>query len=223
MSRAVEQAYQFIRQGIQEGRYAPGERLKETELVAACGVSRTPVRAAISRLVAEDFLEAERNQGARVKVWQRADVDELFDLRALLEGYAAARAAEHIQPAQLAGLEAAVADMDKALAGRGALTRKTSEFLRLNRIVHSTIWEASSSERLVSMLSRLVEQSLQVRTARAYSLERLAESHHHHQELVKALAARDGLWAESTMRSHIRAARDALVRDEGSRSSCSSG
>ncbi len=214
MSRAVEQAYTVIRQGILDGRMLPGERLKEAELVDECGVSRTPVRAAISRLVAEDFLEAEPNQGARVKVWQQQDIDELFDLRALLEGYAASRAAQHISPTQLADIERSIDEMDQVLIAKGRLAHKTAEFLRLNRVVHSTIWQASTSERLVSMLSRLVEQSLQVRTARAYSLARLAESHHHHKELAKALAARDSLWAESTMRSHIRAAREALVQDE---------
>jgi DNA-binding GntR family transcriptional regulator len=61
------------------------------------------------------------------------------------------------------------------------------------------------------MLTRLVEQALQVRTAATFTVARIAESHHHHQELLQALTARDPLWAEAIMRSHIRAAQASLT------------
>ncbi|MEM1230326.1 MAG: GntR family transcriptional regulator [Pseudomonadota bacterium] len=213
MPNAAEHAYQRIRENILSGRYQPGQRLTEAELVEACGVSRTPVRTAISRLVSEDFLETNRNQGARVKRWDPAELDELFELRGLLEGHAAARAATRITPAQLAKIDAAITDMDGILQGRAGQLKKAREFLRLNRVVHSTVWEAAGSTHLLAMLSRLVEQSLQVRTVRSFSLERLAESHHHHLELQRALHVRDPQWCESVMRSHIRAARAALALD----------
>jgi DNA-binding GntR family transcriptional regulator len=214
MANAAEHAYEQIRERILSGRYQPGQRLTEAELVDACGVSRTPVRTAINRLVSEDFLEASRNQGARVKRWDNTELDELFELRALLEGHAAARAASRITASQLETLDQAVADMDRILAGRSAHLRKAREFLRLNRIVHSTVWEAADSQHLLAMLGRLVEQSLQVRTVRAFSLARLSESHHHHLELQRALHAQDPLWCEAVMRSHIRAARQALAVDQ---------
>lgn len=216
MANAAEHAYEHIREQILSGRYLPGQRLTEAELVAACGVSRTPVRTAINRLVSEDFLEASRNQGARVKRWDNDELDELFELRALLEGHAAARAASRITAPQLKTLDQAIADMDQILAGRSARLRKAREFLRLNRIVHSTVWEAAHSQHLLAMLGRLVEQSLQVRTVRAFSLTRLSESHHHHLELQRALHARDPLWCEAVMRSHIRAARQALALEQES-------
>ena len=92
MSRAVDTAYGKIREGILSGTFAPGDHLKEAELVSFCGVSRTPVRSALNRLVTDDLVELYRNQGARVKAWPADDFDDLFTLRALLEGYAAARA-----------------------------------------------------------------------------------------------------------------------------------
>jgi len=212
MSRAVEIAYEKVREGILSGVFAPGDHLKEAELVDYCGVSRTPVRSALNRLAADDLITLHRNQGARVKEWPAEDVDDLFALRTLLEGYAAARAADRISLKQLDKIRVAIDEMDAVLTSRKPLPDKTSEFLRLNSVVHSSIWEASGSARLQSMLTRLVEQALQVRTAATFTLDRIAESHHHHQELLGALQVGDSLWAEAIMRSHIRAAQASLKR-----------
>jgi len=211
MSRAVDTAYGKIREGILSGSFAPGVHLKEAELVSFCGVSRTPVRSALNRLVTDDLVELYRNQGARVKAWPADDFDDLFTIRAVLEGYAAARAAERISSDQINRIEESIAEMDAVLASHKPRKELITEFLRLNAVVHSCIWQASGSARLQSMLSRLVEQALQARTAAHFTLARVAESHHHHQELLRALQNRDPLWAEAIMRSHIRAARVSLI------------
>ncbi len=211
MSRAVEIAYVKVREGILSGAFAPGAHLKEAELVEFCGVSRTPIRSALNRLVADDLIEMHRNQGARVKEWSADDVDDLFTLRALLEGFAAAQASTRISLIQLDIISNAIEEMDAVLESRGPVAKKTSEFLRLNAVVHGCIWEASGSPRLERMLTRLVEQSLQARTAATFTVARIAESHHHHQELLHALRARDPMWAEAIMRSHIRAAQASLT------------
>jgi DNA-binding GntR family transcriptional regulator len=211
LSSAADRAYAAIRAGILDGTFAPNTRLKETELVCFCGVSRTPVREALRRLAAEDFVVIQRNQGAQVKSWSDEDLDDLFSLRALLEGYAAARAATRITPIQLNKIAAAIAEMDATLAGSAPQQRKVAEFLRLNRIVHEQVWEAAGSERLVTMLSRLVEQAIMAHTAARFSLDRVAQSHHHHQELLRALRSGDPAWSEAIMQNHIRAARHALT------------
>lgn len=203
-------AYQAIRAGIQDGTFGPGVRLTEAELVGFCGVSRTPVREALRRLAAEDFVEIGRNQGARVKGWSQKDLDDLFSLRGLLEGHAAARAADRVTAVQLGRLREALEQMDCVLATRDSQARKVAHFLEMNRRVHETIWEAADSERLCRMLARLVEQSLVAHTARRYSLARLEQSHRHHWEVLRALEAGDAVWAESVMTSHIHAARVAL-------------
>jgi DNA-binding GntR family transcriptional regulator len=211
MSHAVETAYEKVREGILSGAFAPGTHLKEAELVEFCGVSRTPVRSALNRLAAEDLIELYRNQGARVKEWPEDDVADLFALRALLEGHAASLASTRISLNQIEIIEESIQEMDAVLASRRPLNEKVQEFLRLNSIVHATIWDASGSARLRSILSKLVEQALQVRTAARFNLERIAESHHHHRELLQALKVGDGMWAEAIMRSHIRAAQASLA------------
>jgi DNA-binding GntR family transcriptional regulator len=210
MSKAAEHAYRTIRESILSGEFAPNSRLKETELVEKCGYSRTPVREALRRLAAEDFIAINRNQGAQVKAWSAAEIDDLFQLRALLEGYTAARASHHISLIQLNIIQDAIHAMDAVLASDKTPEKKMEDFLEFNQIVHTTVWEAAGSERLERMLTHLIEQALVIRTARKFSIERIAQSHNHHEELLKALKAGDAEWAESIMSSHIHAARHAL-------------
>ncbi len=206
MSQATDRAYERIRAGILNGEFPPAGRLKEKELVRICGVSRTPVREALGRLAAEDYVIVTRNQGAQVKAWTDGDMTDLFDLRALLEGHAAARAARLITPSCLRRLQDNIEEMEETLAGSANAEQKTETFLRLNRELHETVWSAAGSERLQSLLGRLVEQALVVRTAHQFSLDRIEQSQRHHRELVDALANGDPIWAEAVMRGHIRAA-----------------
>lgn len=204
---AVDRAYWKIRDGILSGKLTPNARLKEVELVEFCGVSRTPVREALRRLAADDFVSIQRNHGAQVKSWSREYLDDLFDLRALLEGYAARRAASRITETGLKKIKTAIEQMDDVLSTNFGQEKKVTEFLRLNRELHESIWEASGSERLKGMLGSLVEQALMVRTVKYFTIDRITISHYHHKEVLQALEVGDGVWAESIMTSHIRAAR----------------
>ena len=206
MSRAADHAYRCIRDAILAGALPPAGRLKEEELVALCGVSRTPVREALRLLAADDYVTLVRNQGAQVKAWSADDLEELFDLRAVLEGHAAARAAVRVSDADIRRMQASIDEMDALLASPTSLEQRIETFLRLNWALHESVWEAAGSVRLQTALVRLIEQAVIVRTARRYTLERMARSHQHHRELVAALRAGDASWAEATMRSHIRAA-----------------
>src|SRR2546426_12550534 len=89
-------ATELIREAIVDGRLAPGQRLKEEELARELGISRTPVREALLVLQSEGLVAAEPNRGATVRAHDAADLDDLHQLRALLEGYAARRAATRI-------------------------------------------------------------------------------------------------------------------------------
>ena len=206
LSLAADRAYERIRAGILSGEFAPASRLTEERLVRVCGVSRTPVREALGRLAAEDYVILTRNQGAQVKTWSDADIEELFDLRALLEGHAASLAAQHMDAPCLRLLRDNIEKMEAVFASCASDEKKTETFLRLNGQLHETIWRAAGSERLESLLGRLVEQALVVRTAHQFTMDRIVQSHQHHRDLVEALANGDSLWAEATMRGHIRAA-----------------
>src|SRR5207253_6186016 len=99
-------ATELIREAIVDGRLEPGRRLKEEELARELGISRTPVREALLVLQSEGLVAAEPNRGATVRSHDAEDLDDLYQLRALLEGYAARRAATRIAEEALGELAA---------------------------------------------------------------------------------------------------------------------
>ena len=216
-SSAAERAYAEVRGLILSGRAGPGTPLREQALASIVGVSRTPIREALRRLEAE--LYARRTASGRLVVadWNVGDIDDLFALRALLEGRAAARAVTRMTPTELANLKACNARIEAAIAKPEP---DIASFLIGNRQFHDLLIRASGSARLATLLSGLVEQAIVQQTAAHYGradLERSAQEHH---QLIQAIAARDAEWAESVMRAHIhralhafRAASDPSARD----------
>ncbi|MGD8325476.1 MAG: GntR family transcriptional regulator [Sphingomonadales bacterium] len=204
MSRASERAYQIIRRLILDAKLAPGEHLKEEELAETCGVSRTPVRDALRQLESEYYVTRAANQRTFVSEWTKGDIEDIFALRAMMEGYAAERAASRISAEAVEELRHHHSEIDKALRIQGEIDADT--FLSHNRSFHALITEAAASQRLTLMLQRLVEQPVVMRTFIAYRREDLLRSNQHHGELVDALAIHDADWARSVMTSHIQAA-----------------
>ena len=204
MSKAATKAYDAIRARILSGELAPGSHLKEEELAEVCGVSRTPLRDALRSLAADFYVSTVPNHGTYVSDWSVADIDDIFTLRGMLEGYAAQRAASRVTQAQINTMSSCCDDIDKALNRKS--TPDIDGFLAANRLLHQTITQAADSERLSLMLGRLVEQPIVVKTAMSYERDELRRSNDHHRELVSALQARDEKWAEAVMTSHIHAA-----------------
>ena len=203
MSRASDRAYSHIRSMILSGELQPGLQIREEALAELCGVSRTPVRDALRRLETELFIRRNESQRSFVADWSLDDLEEAFQLRAMLEAYAAKRAATRISWDQLARLRSHNDAIKQAI---GAAKPDISRFLDHNRHFHAIILEASASERLSGMLAQVTEQPVVLRTAQQYDLENLRRSHHEHEELVMAIDNRDGEWAAAVMTAHIRRA-----------------
>lgn len=201
MSKSSEKAYFAIRGMILEGAVRPGEHLSEEHLSAAIGVSRTPVRDALRRLEADYFVSIKANRGARVRGWDAEDVDDLFQLRAILEAFAARLAAERSTPAQIAELRKQIDLIDQALAAKPG--PDIERFLAANARFHQVICEASGNSRLSDMIASMVAQAVVVRTANVYSKKDLERSNAHHREMTDAIEAHDGALAELVMRTHI--------------------
>lgn len=208
--RAVDQAYQTVRDGIIAGRYPPSTRITEQDIAAAAGVSRTPVREALRRLHSEGLVEFQANHGAVVTEWSAEDADEVFELRAMLEAFGAARAATRASEAQVQELRALAEEQYAcSVAREGEYLERIGE---LNSRFHRRLQDAAGSPRLSRALSALLEAPMIMKTFLKYRPEDLERSAVHHLELVKAIEARDADWAASVMRSHILAARGALRR-----------
>jgi DNA-binding GntR family transcriptional regulator len=201
--RSADRAYAEIRGLILSGDAPPGAPLREEALAAMVGVSRTPIREALRRLESEYYVV--RTHAGRLVVanWDADDVAELFAMRAMLEGHAAARAARRMTPDTLDALRRCNATIEAAVA---APQPDTAAFLDANRRFHDLVLGAAASMRLAAMLAGLVEQPIVRRTASRYHPSDLARSAHEHGELIDAIARRDEEWARAVMTAHIRRA-----------------
>jgi len=199
-------ATELIREAIIDGRLAPGTRLKEEELARELGISRTPVREALLLLQAEGLVEATPNRGATVRSHTAEDLDDLYQLRALLEGHAARRAATRISDEVIAVLRASCSRFDE-LSEQDDLRAIVKE----NLFFHSTILDLAGSVRLTSMVRKVIELPLVYKSYIWYSREQTRISAHYHRQITNALAARDAERAELVMKEHVFEARDLLV------------
>ena len=209
MAAATDQTVTRLRRCILEGDLEPGARLQEVELAAQLGVSRTPVREALRALSSQGLVEILPNRGARVARWSVRDLEEIYELRVMLESHAAQRAASRMSHAEVAVLIKLCEQME-ACARRGS-KQDLLELGELNSHFHRGILDAADSPRLATMLASVVQVPLVMRTFTRYSPVALARSMGHHRELAAAMRAGDPEWAGSVMRSHVIAARTVLV------------
>jgi DNA-binding GntR family transcriptional regulator len=208
MARAAQKAYALVRQRILSGEYPPALRITEQEIADASGVSRTPVREALQRLQSEGLVRVNVNQGAVVVDWNDDDVSDVFELRAVLEPYGAARAAARISAEGVARLrKLAEAQYEESENRRPGYTGRIGA---LNSEFHRTLHECADSPRLSMLMPMLIEAPLMMRTFTRYEATELLRSASHHLEIVAALEAGDADWAAAVMRSHVLAAQRSL-------------
>jgi DNA-binding GntR family transcriptional regulator len=203
MSRSVDIAYRQIRRAIITGELRSGDKLQEARLAELIGVSRTPVREALSRLGAEGLVVMERYRKTTVAHFTEKDVVERFRLRAMLEGHAAGRAATRITPAQLAELEA-IEEKLEACFGELGWHAHLEEFDRLNNEFHALIAHAADSPRLEQILASSLELPASIFNSYREPVEnRTRRTHWQHQEILAALRNGNAAWAEAQMSAHL--------------------
>jgi DNA-binding GntR family transcriptional regulator len=201
---AAEAAYLAIRGDILDGILAAEERVTETGLAERLGLSRTPVREAIRRLLIEGFLRRAPGEGLRVTGLSPDEVQQIFRIRAMLESYGARRAAEHATAADCAELRRLAEVMSAHTPPR---SRADTEAISLaNAAFHNRIMVAARSPRLAGMLSLAVNIGLVLRTYQMYSAQDMIRQSRHHHDIAEAIAARDPDWAEAAMTAHVLAA-----------------
>jgi DNA-binding GntR family transcriptional regulator len=142
-----------LRAAILEGTFQAGERLIETDLAEQLGTSRGPVREALKELSREGLVDIQPYKGAVVRTFSASDIEEIYELRNLLEGYATRMAVEKATPADIDRLQELYDEM-QAIADAGdlsALVEKDIEF-------HREICRVSGNTRLQVIWSSLASQ-----------------------------------------------------------------
>ena len=202
MQRGKEKAYEVLRQRLVGGHYKPGTQLKEEPLAREFGLSRTPVRTALKRLVEDGLATADAGQGIHVALWNEADIEETFQLRMLLEPYAAGLAAVRGGDAMLQLLRRSNEQMAAAIDDGGG--DAIEQIQQANRNFHRTLLDYSGSPRLRAFLETMIDMPIIVRSFFLYTPAELEQSLHHHQDLTLAVEARDGELARQVMQLHLR-------------------
>jgi DNA-binding GntR family transcriptional regulator len=196
-----------VRTAIVHGEYAPRQRLIETDLCERFGTSRFIARAALQELSAMGLVEFQRNKGARVRDIPLAEAIEITEVRMLLEGLTAARAAERVSEADAERLHGIVRDMRTAVAG--------SELLRyseLNGRLHAALREIAGHATSDRLLRQLRDQTVRHQFSLALVPGRPAVSLPQHEAIVAAVVAKDPAAAERAMRDHLRSVIEELQR-----------
>lgn len=210
MSKLTEQVYRHMRRQIMSGNWAPGAQIKEEHMASELGVSRSPVRAAFQRLIEDGLLISHRSRGAFVAEWTDRDIDEIFELRILLESHAAGLAAVNASAEQIAVLHSATETMQRF--ARQKPLNYLGDMQAANSLFHRVILEASGSPRLRALATTLVDIPMVVGAFYLYSDADIQRSIQHHLDLLEAIGQRDRDLAQRIMSIHLRMAYLAFMR-----------
>lgn len=199
--KGSDKAYEIIRERLVGGHYKPGTQLKEEPLARELNLSRTPVRAALKRLVDDGLATADAGQGVHASQWTEADIDETFQLRLLLEPFAASLAAVRGGGELVQALRASNAQMAQAIA-----VGDIAGIQAANSVFHRSLVGACGAPRLRGMLETMIDMPIIVRSFYIATPDEHRQSLHHHEDLTMAVAAGDGELARQVMQLHLRMA-----------------
>lgn len=190
--------FNTLRQGILKGELEPGERLMEVQLAERLGVSRTPIREAIRKLELEGLVIMIPRKGAEVAKISEKNLIDVLEVRRALEELTSELACERITDEYVAKLKhasfafkASINDTDLTV-----IAQKDEEF-------HDVIYESTGNQKLVQMINNLREQMYRYRLEYIKDGEKREAIAAEHQEIVKALEARDEKMAKKLVREHI--------------------
>ena len=187
----------------------PGQKLHHQELSDRLGVSRTPVREALTRLVQEGYVSFLPNRGFTCKEIRLQEAEELYDVREALEAFAVEKAVQNVSDDALDKLSRKMhrygADVER---------RFSRERLIYDQDLHLEIARIAGNETLIRALTQVFERIiLKRRTDGLYDPARGLTAHQEHLELIQAMKRRDAAQAVGILRSHIRAGKDNVLAD----------
>jgi len=207
-----EEAVDRLRDLIVQGRLAPGTRLNERLLTGQLGISRTPLREAIKLLATEGLVELLPNRGAIVAPVEPARVAETLQVMGALESLAGELACGHASDERLAEIRALHYEM-LAMHARGDL----AGYFKSNQAIHMKIVEAAGNAVLANTYRQLNAYARRVRYMANLSKERWDEAVREHEEILRALAARDASQLKALLRDHLAAKLAAVLAALGAR------
>ncbi len=200
-----ELALRYLRERITSGALPPGARLSDFVLAKEIGISRTPVREALQRLAADGLVDVVPHLGATVRQPSADELEELYEIRGLLEAHAAARAAAHRDDAgELATLCAAMEGIPVPVGEDHLSVADSVRQRELDVAFHRRVLELSGLTRLRRLVddAGVIARPFEALGDRLPAAE-LRSACRHHRAIATAIAVGDADTARATMAAHI--------------------
>ncbi len=187
-----------LRTAIIAGEYAPKQRLVEVDLCERFGTSRFILRSALQELAAQGLVEFQRNRGARVRDVSLSEAVEITEVRVLLEGLLAARAAERVTKSDIAMFRKLIKEMRTAVEKSELLA-----YSELNAQLHGAIRDIAGHETASRLLRQLRDQTVRHQFSLSLVPGRPTVSLPQHEAIVAAITAREPEEAQQAMHVHL--------------------
>lgn len=198
----AEQAYNILKDRILARQLKPGERISIGDVASALGISRTPVTTAVKQLASEDLVAIVPRVGTFVTRLSAEDVEEIFEIRRLVESYALQRIYQRDQVEQfLRAIQQPVQRMEHAIEDDDYSDYES--FIAADRDLHQILVEFSQNQRLIEIYREL---NIHVHITRAHylrSIENAREAQQEHEAIIDALSSRSQAEAEAVLLQHI--------------------
>jgi DNA-binding GntR family transcriptional regulator len=201
----TEWAYEMIKELILTLQVAPGTQLQIENLAEQMGISRTPVREALLRLEQEGLMRVVPRVGVFVTDTDKRDLEDLYELRELLESRATEEATKILTEDDLNHIDHLLEASESAIE-----EGNVDKFLETEIAFHAILTEHARNRRLVGIMDSLRDLTYRWRILSLQSLENIRLSLIEHQNIAKALRQKDSALAGKLMGDHIRAARDRI-------------
>ncbi len=185
-----------LRTSISGGRWPPGTPLRQAELAEEFGVSRIPVREALQTLQSEGLVRIEPNRGTFVSGFDKEQIDEIFDLRVMLEVDVLRRAVAKHDERSVRNLEAIQRELDHA--------RDKSEWLRLDRAFHDALYAPSEREATLKVIAALRTSVERFYISLLHPEARRGGWNDEHQQLIAAVRNKKSKLACELLTQHLR-------------------
>jgi DNA-binding GntR family transcriptional regulator len=207
-----ESVYESLKTMIQTGALQPGSRLTELDLAARLKVSRTPLREALNRLERDGLVTNKPRHGYFVTMFDLRTLEDAFDVREVLDGFAAQRAAERIGLTDKNRLRALVRQCEAMAAADNRSMEDLIEEMRLGFEIHRLIARSSGNEFLCDLLSKIFDKFQHFVWIELLWLDEWAVARREHAAIVEAVCSGDAERAARLARQHVRVSRNNILR-----------
>ena len=189
-------AYRIMRDAIRSGKFRPGEHLREADVAKWLNISRTPVREAFHRIVSEGLLTSGPWNGVMVAELSADQLVQLYTIREVLEGAAAALAAKHATKAEVQRLF--------KIAGTEEGEKDPEKFFIINSELHQTLYGAAHNPYLLQSLNSIIDTLSLLRHSTFILPGSIELAHREHLKIIRAIRDHKAAEAEKLAREHVR-------------------